>query len=110
MLRSICTIMRGLTAKFKKHASAKHPAEGLQTMKLNKVDEAVVAALKPIGKKELTLAELAEVTGQPEKKVFKSLKKLFEKEMIDSCARKYKLLTDKPPVKAGKDEEAEVPE
>src|SRR3972149_6481474 len=100
-LRSICTIMSGLTAKLKKHASAIHPAEGLQTMKLNKVDEAVIAALKPIGKKELTLAELAEVTGQPEKKVFKSLKKLFEKEMIDSCARKYKLLTDKPPVKAG---------
>ena len=79
-------------------------------MKLNKVDEAVVAALKPIGKKALTLAELAEVTGQPEKKVFKSLKKLFEKEMIDSCARKYKLLTDTPPVQVGKDEEAEVPE
>ena len=79
-------------------------------MKLNKVDEAVVAALKPIGKKALTLPELAEVTGQPEKKVFKLLKKLFEKEMIDSCARKYKLLTDKPPVKVGKDEEAEVPE
>ena len=46
-------------------------------MKLNKVDEAVVAALKPVGKKALTLQELAEVTGQPEKKVFKSLKKLF---------------------------------
>ena len=78
-------------------------------MKLNKVDEAVVAALKPVGKKELTLAELAEVTGLPEKKVFKSLKKLFEKEMIDSCARKYRLLTDKVPTK-GKDEDAEVPE
>ena len=78
-------------------------------MKLNKVDEAVVAALKPIGKKALTLPELAEVTGQTEKKVFKSLKKLFEKEMIDSRARKYKLLTDKVPTK-GKDEDAEVPE
>ena len=76
-------------------------------MKLNKVDEAVVAALKPMGK-ELTLTELATVTGQPEKKVFKSLKKLFENEMIDSCGRKYSLLTDKPPNK--KDEEAELPE
>ena len=110
MLRSICTIMSGLTAKLKKLASAIHPAEGLHIMKLNKVDEAVVAALKPIGKKALTLAELAEVTGQPEKKGVKSLKKLFEKEMLDSCARKYRLLTDKPPVKAGKDDEAEVPE
>jgi DNA-binding IclR family transcriptional regulator len=77
-------------------------------VKLNKNDEAVVAALKPIGK-ELTLAELAAASGLPEKKVFKTLKKLFENEMIDSCARKYRLLTDKVPVK-GKDDEAEVPE
>jgi len=77
-------------------------------MKLNKVDEAVVAALKPIGK-ELTLPQLAESTGLPSKKVFKSLKKLFECEMLDSCARKYKLLTDKPSVK-GKEEDTEVPE
>jgi DNA-binding IclR family transcriptional regulator len=77
-------------------------------MKLNKNDEAVVSALKPIGK-ELSLSELAAATGLPEKKVFKTLKKLFENEMIDSCARKYKLLTDKVPVK-GKDEETEAPE
>jgi DNA-binding IclR family transcriptional regulator len=77
-------------------------------MKLNKVDEAVVAALQPLGK-ELTLPELAEATGQPTKKVFKSLKKLFENEMLDSFARKYKLLTDKPHTK-GKGEEAETPE
>ena len=77
-------------------------------VKLNKNDEAVVAALKPIGK-ELTLADLAAATGLPEKKVFKTLKKLFECEMIDSCGRKYRLLTDKVPVK-GKGEDAEVPE
>jgi DNA-binding IclR family transcriptional regulator len=77
-------------------------------MKLNKNDEAVVSALKPIGK-ELSLSELAAATGLPEKKIFKTLKKLFENEMIDSCARKYKLLTDKVPVK-GKDEETEAPE
>jgi hypothetical protein len=77
-------------------------------VKLNKVDEAVVAALKPLGK-ELTLPELVDATGLPMKKVFKSLKKLFENEMLDSCARKYKLLTDKPPAK-GKDEDAENPE
>ncbi len=68
-------------------------------MKLNKVDEAVVAALKPVGQKALTLSELTEATSLPEKKVFKSLKKLFENEMIDCNARKYKLLTDKPPAK-----------
>ena len=77
-------------------------------MKLNKNDEAVVSALKPIGK-ELTLSELADATGVPEKKVFKALKKLFENEMIDSCARKYKLLTDKVPVK-DKGEDTEAPE
>ena len=77
-------------------------------MKLNKNDEAVVAALRPIGK-ELTLSELADATGVPEKKVFKALKKLFENEMIDSCARKYKLLTDKVPIK-DKGEDTEAPE
>ncbi len=73
-------------------------------MKLNKVDESVIAALKSAAA-GLTLQELADKTEQPTKKVFKSLKKLFENEMIDSKARKYRLLTDKPPVKA-KDEEA----
>lgn len=77
-------------------------------MKLNKNDEAIVAALKPIGQKELTLADLAAATGLPEKKVFKSLKKLFECEMLDSHARKYKLLTDKVPAK--KEQEEEEPE
>ena len=77
-------------------------------MKLNKNDEVVVAALKPMGK-ELTLPELAAATGLPEKKVFKTLKKLFENEMIDSRARKYRLLCDKPPAK-GKGNDAEVPE
>jgi predicted transcriptional regulator len=72
-------------------------------MKLNKNDEQVVAALK---EKDSTLAELSEKTGIPTKKVFKSLKKLFEHEMIDSNARKYRLLKEKPPT--GKDtEEAE---
>ena len=76
-------------------------------MKLNKVDEAVIAALKPVGGKELTLVELAAATGQTEKKVFKSLKKLFECEMLDSRGRKYKLLTDKVPVKKDEDEPPE---
>jgi predicted transcriptional regulator len=60
-------------------------------VKLNKVDEQVVAALKE--GKGLTLQEIIEKTGQPSKKVFKSLRKLFENEMVDTKARKYKLLT-----------------
>ena len=77
-------------------------------VKLNKNDEAVVAALKPIGK-ELMLAELAAATGLPEKKVFKTLKKLFENEMIDSNARKYRFINEKPPVSKQKEEDT-VPE
>ena len=71
-------------------------------MKLNKNDEQVVAALR---EKESTLAELAEKTGLPSKKVFKSLKKLFEHEMIDSNARKYRLLTEKLFASKGKEED-----
>jgi predicted transcriptional regulator len=72
-------------------------------MKLNKNDEKVIAALK---EKDSTLAEISEKTELPTKKVFKSLKKLFESEMIDSNARKYRLITDKPPAGKGKEEEA----
>ena len=58
---------------------------------MNKVDEAVVAALRKSGK-GLTLAEIAEETGESSKKVYKSLRKLFENEMIDSENRQYRLL------------------
>lgn len=74
-------------------------------MKLNKTDEQVIAALKE--SKELTLSEIAEKTEIPSKKVFKSLRKLFENEMVDSKARKYRFITDKPPVKAKSKEAAE---
>ncbi|MFB3890056.1 MAG: hypothetical protein ACE14S_11240 [Candidatus Bathyarchaeia archaeon] len=60
-------------------------------MKLNKTDEAVLAALQPVGT-ELTLAEIAEKSGQPGKKVFRSLRKLFEAEVLDSNARKYRIV------------------
>ncbi|MGD6932954.1 MAG: hypothetical protein ACQCN5_01980 [Candidatus Bathyarchaeia archaeon] len=73
-------------------------------MKLNKTDEAVVKTLKAEGKNGLSLQEIADKSGQPPKKVFKSLKKLFEHEMVDTQARKYTLLTDKVPT--GKDAEA----
>jgi predicted transcriptional regulator len=58
-------------------------------MKLNKTDEQVVAALR---EKEMTLNEIAEKTGAPSKKVFRSLRKLFENEIISSQGRKYKLI------------------
>jgi DNA-binding IclR family transcriptional regulator len=68
-------------------------------VKLNKTDEQVVAALQ--GTNGLGLDEIAEKTGQPTKKVFRSLRKLFENEIIDSQARKYKLLiTDPKAIKA----------
>jgi uncharacterized membrane protein len=59
-------------------------------VKLNKIDELVVSTLENSGN-ELTLAELAEKTGESEKKVFKSLRKLFEKEMVECKNRQYKL-------------------
>jgi DNA-binding IclR family transcriptional regulator len=58
-------------------------------MKLNKTDQLVLDALK--GGKESTLQEIVDQTGETSKKVFKSLRKLFENEMVDANARKYKL-------------------
>jgi len=58
--------------------------------KLNKVDELVVSTLKSADK-GLTLAEIAEKTGESEKKVYKALRKLFENEMIECQNRQYKL-------------------
>ena len=63
-------------------------------VKLNKIDELVINALKTEGK-ELTLQELTEKTGESSKKVFRSLRKLFEHEIIDTKARKYRLLKEK---------------
>ena len=65
-------------------------------MKLNKNDEQVDAAIKPMST-ELTMQEIADKTGLPSKKVFKSLKILFENELISCQGRKYKLLKEKPP-------------
>ena len=73
-------------------------------VKLNKTDEKVVAALKAESS-ELTLKELADKTGESPKKIFRSLRKLFENEIVQTQARKYKL-TGKMP--SGKDEEEET--
>ena len=70
-------------------------------VKLNKVDEKIYQTLKS-EKKELTLQELSDKTGEPCKKVFKSLKKFFENEIVETKARKYSL-TGKDP--AAKEEE-----
>jgi len=58
-------------------------------VKLNKTDQLVIDALKEGG--ELTLQEITDKTGEKPKKVFKSLRKLFENELITTNARKYKL-------------------
>jgi predicted transcriptional regulator len=59
-------------------------------VKLNKVDELVVSALKS-SDKPLKLVEIAQRTGEPEKKVFKTLRKLFENELIECENHQYKL-------------------
>ena len=66
-------------------------------VRLNKTDKNVMAALKESG--ESTLQEISEKTGEPSKKVFKSLRKLFENEFIQTNARKYKLSTINTPPK-----------
>ncbi len=59
--------------------------------KLNKTDEKVVAVLQAEGK-ELMLQEIVDKSGETNKKVFRSLRKLFENEIISTQARKYKLV------------------
>ena len=76
-------------------------------MKLNKTDELVIKTLKAEGK-ELTLQELVDKTGESSKKIFKTLKKLFEHELIETKGRKYKLLDKKP--EATNEDETELPE
>jgi predicted transcriptional regulator len=58
-------------------------------VRLNKTDKLVVETLE---NGELTLQEIVNQTGEKPKKIFKSLRKLFEKEMVDTKARKYKLI------------------
>ena len=62
-------------------------------VKLNKTDQLVMNALKE--SKELTLQEIADKTGETPKKIFRSLRKLFENELIETNARKYKLASTK---------------
>jgi predicted transcriptional regulator len=57
---------------------------------MGKLEEVVVSALKDSGK-ALTLSEIAEKIGQSEKKVYKELRSLFQKGLIDTENRRYKL-------------------
>jgi DNA-binding IclR family transcriptional regulator len=59
-------------------------------VKLNNTDELIVKALKS-AEKGLTLTEIAEKTGESEKRVFRSLRKLFENEIVDCKNRQYRL-------------------
>ena len=57
---------------------------------MGKLEDLVVSMLES-SDEALTLAEIAEKIGQSEKKVFKALRKLFEKDMVESENRRYRL-------------------
>jgi len=57
---------------------------------MGKLEDLVVSTLES-SDDSLTLAEIAEKIGQSEKKVFKALRKLFDKGMVDSENRRYRL-------------------
>ena len=57
---------------------------------MGKLEDLVVSTLES-SDQGLILAEIAEKIGQSEKKVFKALRKLFEKGMVESENRRYKL-------------------
>jgi DNA-binding IclR family transcriptional regulator len=57
---------------------------------VGKLEEVVIEALKG-SEKGLTLVEIAEKIGQPEKKVFRELRSLFEKGIIETENHRYKL-------------------
>ena len=62
-------------------------------VKLNKVDQVVIEKLRSADN-GLSLQEIAESSGESSKRVFKSLRKLFEHELVTSKERKY-WLTEK---------------
>ena len=57
---------------------------------MGKLENLIVSTLEN-SDEGLTLAEIAERTGQSEKKTFKALRKLFQKGTIDTENRRYKL-------------------
>lgn len=61
--------------------------EGIAVAKLKNL---IVSTLKN-SDDELTLAEIAERLGEFKKKVFKALRKLFQKDIVSSENRRYRL-------------------
>jgi len=55
---------------------------------LGKLDKVVLELLQN-SPKPLTLAEIAQKLDKPEKAIFKTLKRLFEKGQIDTKGRQY---------------------
>lgn len=55
-----------------------------------KIEDLILSTLES-SNEGFTLAEIAEKVGESEKKVFKALRKLFEKGLVDSGARRYRL-------------------
>jgi predicted transcriptional regulator len=58
---------------------------------MGKLEQVVIEALKN-SDKPLMLAEIAEKIGQSEKKVFRELRSLFDKGIIDTENRRYRLM------------------
>ncbi len=58
---------------------------------MGKLEVVVIEALKE-SPQPLTLVEIAEKTSQPPKKIFKELRSLFEKGIIDTEDRHYRLI------------------
>ena len=85
------------------HLILQEKREATGMVKLNKTDEKVVAILKT--DKELTLQEIADKSGETPKKIFRSLRKLFEQEIVSTQARKYKLTGKMPSGKNDEDSE-----
>jgi len=57
---------------------------------LAKIEDLILSTLES-SNEGLTLAEIAGKVGESEKKVFKALRKLFQKGLVDSAARRYRL-------------------
>lgn len=57
---------------------------------MGKLEDRVISTLEGCDE-GLTLAEIAQRIGESEKKVFKALRKMFQKGIVDSVNRRYRL-------------------
>jgi DNA-binding Lrp family transcriptional regulator len=58
-------------------------------MSVAKLDDDIVSLL--VDSPPLTLVEIAEKLGKPEKAVFRALRRLFDRETVECINRKYAL-------------------